>query len=91
MLFALETFDQVVLYIYLQLQPEVFHYTFYPSYLEFCMLFSISIIARPPSALGFVVTVLAILLGLLSQKKWNKILSRVFYISADGDGCVDSR
>ena len=49
-----------------------------------------SIIARPPSALGFVVIFLVILWGLLSQRKLYKILSRAFNISLDGEGSVDS-
>ena len=49
-----------------------------------------SIIVRPPSALGFVVIFLVILWGLLSQRKLYKILSRAFNISLDGEGSVDS-
>ena len=48
------------------------------------------IIARPLSALGFVVIFLVILWGLLSQRNLYKILFRAFNISLDGEGSVDS-
>ena len=54
------------------------------------MLFSMSIIDRPPSALGVVVIFLVILWSLLSQRMLYKISSRAFNISLDGEGSVDS-